>query len=103
MDNLRQDISFILEFFGAEKCTVLEDRICAEGFSKKNFCENFCELFTGKEEGRQELGYLSSIEIINKEDNFTGNFCEFTGKETRNKGIYQLSMKITIFKNFCEF
>ena len=35
VDNLRQDISFILEFFGAEKCTVLEDRICAEGFSKK--------------------------------------------------------------------
>ena len=35
VDNLSQDVSFILEFFGAEKCTVLEDRICAEGFSKK--------------------------------------------------------------------
>ena len=50
---------------------------------KRTIFKNFCEFFTGKEEGRQELGYLSSIEIINEEDNFTGNFCEFTGKETK--------------------
>ena len=47
---------------------------------KRTILKNFCEFFTGKEEGRQELGYLSSIEIVNEEDNFTGNFCEFTGK-----------------------
>ena len=51
---------------------------------KRTIFKNFCEFFTGKEEGRQELGYLSSIEIINEEDNFTGNFCEFTGKETKS-------------------
>ena len=31
---------------------------------KRTIFKNFCEFFTGKEEGRQELGYSSSIEII---------------------------------------
>ena len=44
---------------------------------KRTIFKNFCEFFTGKEEGRQELGYLSSIEIIKyQEDNFSKNFCE---------------------------